>query len=212
MIRCYLMMTAALLMAGCSGAGAQLGDSTFASAGAADASTMEATATAKRYRLPTAGSAIDTGGAIIRIEAPMEDVLREVQRFDNYKNIFPRIKDTRVVSRKGETTDVYMRAPVLNDSTAIWAVTRFSKPKPWSENGKQITSRFVKGNLKAWRGVWKLQPISDNVTVLRLELFLDVKLPVPDEWITPDIMWACDKAVTAIRDTAEKGESTVKDD
>ncbi len=206
------ILCATLTITGCSGASAQLPHTAFDSVGAADASSMEATAQAKRYRLPTAESAIDTGGAIILVQAPMEQVLAEVLRFDNYKNIFPRIEDTRVVARRGDTTDLYLRAPVLDGSMTIWAITRFSKPRPWGDHGQQVSSRLVKGNLDAWRGQWKLEPVTEKQTALRIELYIDVQLPVPDAWVTPELMWAAGKAVTAIRDTVEKGDSSVKHD
>jgi hypothetical protein len=200
-------------LAGCSGAAAPPADTASATAtDEAAADRLEATGKAQEYRKPTAGSDIDTGGAIILVDAPMDEVIAELQHFDNYAEIFPRIQDARAVGRKGKSTDVYLRAPVLDGTTAIWAVTRFSEPKPWREDGKQIHSRFVKGNLKAWRGVWKVEPIGESQTALRIELFIDVKLPVPDAWVTPELMWASGKAVTAIRDIVEKGESTVKDD
>lgn len=207
-----IMLSAALLTAGCSGASAPASAHPSAAVTSAEADGLEATDEAQTFRTPTAGSDIDTGGAIIVVHAPMADVIAALQDFDDYENIFPRIQDTRIVERGKEATDVYLRAPVMDGSVAIWAVTRFAEPKPWREEGKQIHSRLVKGNLKAWRGVWKVEPISATETALRVELFLDVKFPVPDAWITPELMWASGKAVTAIRDKVEKGKSTVADD
>ena len=68
-----------------------------------------------------------------------------------------------------------------------------------------------KGNLESFEGAWKMYPCSSKRTVLRLELFLDVNVPVPDSWITPELAWAADKGVTAVRDAAECGMSSVKD-
>lgn len=211
LMTCATILGVASLLAGCTGAAAQQSDTNYPSAASADAQ-MEASPTARRYSVPTDNSDIETGGAIILVKAPLAKVLEEIQRYDNYKNIFPRIKDTRVVERQGTSTDVYLRAPVMDGSVALWAIARFSEPRSFGKGGKQVSSRYIKGNLESWRGVWKLEPISENETSLRVELYVIPKLPVPDAWITPELMWASEKAVVAVRDIVEKGESSVRDD
>jgi ribosome-associated toxin RatA of RatAB toxin-antitoxin module len=159
---------------------------------------------AKRYRLPTPGSDIDTGCALIAVDAPIERVLEVVLSYGEYHNILPRLQDSRVMSKTDEATEVYMRAPVLDGTITIWGVMRFAPPKPFGDGGKKITGNMIKGNLKAWRGAWKLTPLGKSRTALRMELYADVDLPVPDSWITPELLSSADKSVTAVRDLAEK--------
>jgi hypothetical protein len=40
-----------------------------------------------------------------------------------------------------------------------------------------------------------------------MEMFVDVQVPVPDSWVTPEIEWAADEAVTTIRDLVECGKA-----
>jgi hypothetical protein len=166
---------------------------------------------AKRYRLPTPGSDVDTGGAIVGVHAPIDRVLKVVMRFGRYIDILPRLSASKVVAKKGKATDVYLRAPILGGVAHVWGVARFT-PTPYAKKGKKVVARYVKGNLDGFRGTWKLYPCSDVRTVLRLELYLVPKLPLPASIITPELEWAADKGVTAVRDIVECGRSTVKDD
>lgn len=166
---------------------------------------------AQRYRFPTPGSEIDSGGAIIGVNGPMKKVLAVVQDYKRYVDILPRLSMSRVVGRKGKGVDVYLRAPILRGVNHVWGVSRFT-PYKWRTKGKKIVARYQKGNLDAFFGQWKMYPCGPNRTVLRLELFLDPSVPVPAETITSELEWSADKGVTAVRDMVECNRSTVKDD
>ena len=164
---------------------------------------------AKRYRLPMAGSNVGIGGATLGIYAPMDDVLKVVLDFKRYHTILPRLEQSRIVGKKDGKTDVYVRAPILRGVVHIWGVIRFGPPKPWAGEGKTLTGRLVKGNVEAYHGRWKLYPCGKDRTILQCEQFMELKIPVPSSLVTPELEWAADKAVTAVRDIAECGESTV---
>ena len=183
-----------------------------ASLGSFSPSAFGASAKAKRYRFATPGSPIDTGAAVIRIDAPLEQVLKVVQDYRKYRKILPRLEQSRIVAKKDGKTDVYMRAPILKGAFNIWGIARFGEPEPWKENGKRVAGKMVKGNLDAWHGAWKLEPDGADQTILRLEMFVDVAVPVPDSWVTPELEWAADKGVTAVRDIAQGRGSTVTKD
>ncbi len=168
--------------------------------------------TATRYKLPREGSDVEVGGAVIAIHRPLQDVLDVVMSFRKYHRILPRLEVSRVVGRGPDHHDVYMRAPILRGMYNIWTVARFSGPSAYGTRGKRVRGVMRKGNLEAFDGEWRLHPCSAKRTILRLELYLIPKVPVPSSWITPELMWAADKGVTAVRDLAECGQSTVKDD
>lgn len=167
---------------------------------------------AESFRLDVPNSHIDVGGAHIRIQRSMEDVLAVLKKFAQYKDILPRITKSQVLGRRGRTTDVYLEAPILRGLVRAWGVARFTAPQRWGEEGLQIEGKMVKGNLESWWGTWKLQPCGDDCTVLRLEMFVDPSLPVPPEAVSEELEWACGKAVTAVRDVVELGESAMKND
>jgi ribosome-associated toxin RatA of RatAB toxin-antitoxin module len=201
LVGAVVVMLAAL--SGCAAQAEILDPSTAAEKASDIPSDASAGHDAERYHFPTPGSAIDTGGAVILVEAPLERVLEVVLDFAEYKNIMPRLQDSRVMERSEEATDVYMRAPVLDGTVTIWGVMRFAPVKPYGEGGKKLSGDMIKGNLKVWRGAWKLTPLGPKRTALRLEMYADVDLPVPDSWITPELMWSSAKSISAVRDLAE---------
>ncbi len=166
---------------------------------------------ASRYRFPTPNNAIDTGGAIIGINGPMAEVYRVVTMYRRYKEILPRVSMSKIMGRKGKSVDVYLRAPIMGGVNHVWGVARIT-PYPWRSQGKKVVARYRKGNLDGFRAVWKMYPCGPRRTVVRFELFLDPKIPVPAALVTPELAWAADKAVTAVRDMVECHRSTVKDD
>ena len=164
-------------------------------------------------RLPTAGSDIETGAARIVIHAPLADVRRVVLRFRKYHKILPRLTQSRVIGReKGKYTDVYMRAPIMNGVAHIWGVMRFSAPKRWAQRGEMISATYRDGNLDDFRGRWYMFPCGPKRTTLRVELFLDPSIPVPDRIVGKWLAWAAGKSVAAVRDMVECGSSNTAAD
>ncbi len=166
---------------------------------------------AERYRLRSPGSDIETGGAIIGVRGSMEQVLEMTQQYHRYTEILPRMEQSRIIAKRNGHTDVYLRAPILRGVAHVWGVARFSPPQTYNRKGKRIVGRYVKGNLDGWHGQWKLYPCKPNRTILWMEMFVDLSIPVPNSLITPELMWAADMAVTAVRDMVECGASTVTD-
>ena len=51
--------------------------------------------------------------------------------------------------------------------------------------------------------------VDDTHTIVKLELLVDPKLPIPGPMLTPELQSAADKAVTAVRDRAENPKAVV---
>jgi len=164
----------------------------------------------RKYRLPTPGSNIETGGAVVVVRAPLAKVKRVITDYTGYHGVLPRIETSRIVQVVDGETEVYMRAPILRGLAHIWLVARFPEPKPWAKKGIKLRGTYVKGNLDDWRGAWFAFPCGPERTTLRLELFVDLSIPVPVSLVTPELMWAAEKGVTAVRDIAECGKTTVR--
>ncbi|MBW2524217.1 MAG: hypothetical protein JRI23_08580 [Deltaproteobacteria bacterium] len=155
-----------------------------------------------RYQKPTPGSDIETGGAWTVVQAPLPIVRQAVQSYAKYVKVMPRLEQSRIVGRKKGATDLYMRAPILNGVAHLWGVIRFSPPQKVGK-WEMIVGRYVKGNLNAYHGVWKLYPCAPDKTLLKMEMFADLKIPMPASVVSPELAWIADVAVTSIRDRAE---------
>jgi hypothetical protein len=166
----------------------------------------------ENYHRPVPGTDLVIAGAIIGVNAPLAAVKKVLLAYHRYKDILPRLQQSRVVAEDNGTNDVYMRAPILNGLAAIWGVMRFSPVKPWGKRGIQIDGELLKGNINKWHGTWIAFPCGAKRTLLKIELFIDLDVPVPTSVVNRNVLWAARKGVSAVRDMAECGQSEVRND
>jgi ribosome-associated toxin RatA of RatAB toxin-antitoxin module len=159
----------------------------------------------ERYNVSLVGAAtsIKAGGGMTAVNAPLAEVRKIVLDFGHYADFMPRFKKSRIVGRNGVNTDVYLQVEILHGAATIWAVTRFNPPRPEGP-GELIEGKMGgQGNVDDLRSVWHLQPIDDTHTILKLELLIVPKVPVPGSVVTGELEYAADKAVSSARDRAE---------
>ncbi|MBM4376543.1 MAG: hypothetical protein FJ095_15785 [Deltaproteobacteria bacterium] len=167
---------------------------------------------AATYVIPVAGTDLVIGGAVIDVRAPLADVTKILGEFHRYKEILPRLQQSRVVAEEGDKTDVYMRAPILHGLAAVWGVARFGPFEPYKTRGVQRQGELVSGNIEKWSGRWVAFPCGERRTLLKLELFCRLSIPLPSRVVNKWLLWACRKGVSAVRDMAECGVSSVAKD
>jgi ribosome-associated toxin RatA of RatAB toxin-antitoxin module len=175
-----------------------------------EADKLKAKGEAVEYVLKTTdpANAIDTGGAAVFINAPIEDVRKIVQDYGHYNQLVKTFEQSRVLEKKKGTAQVYLSIPVLHGALTIWAVSRFSPPEK-DGTGEKITSKYERGNLADFRGTWRLRAVDETHTVLKLELLVDPKLPVPTSLITGELKSAAWKGVMAVREKAQSAATPI---
>jgi ribosome-associated toxin RatA of RatAB toxin-antitoxin module len=159
----------------------------------------------ERYNVSLVGAStsIRAGGGMTAVNAPLAEVRKIVLDFGHYAEFMPRFKKSRVVGRNGADTDVYLQVEILHGAATIWAVTRFTPPRP-DGSGEVIEGKMGgQGNVDDLRSVWHLVPVDDTHTILKLELLIVPKVPVPGSVVTGELEYAADKAVSSARDKAE---------
>lgn len=157
----------------------------------------------ERYNVEWEGQAIRAGGAMVAVEAPLADVRKVITDFGNYAEFMPRFERSRIVRKSKEGVDVYLQVPILRGAANVWAVARFVPPIP-EGRGQRIEGRMTdQGNVRDLRAVWHLEPIDQNRTLLKLELLIVPKLPLPASVVTPELEYAAEQAVVASRERAE---------
>ncbi|XXX81001.1 SRPBCC family protein [Sorangium sp. So ce134] len=172
---------------------------------AADAESEKLAALGKalRYTLKTTApaSAIETGGAAILVKAPLPAVRKIVTSYGNYKSFISAFDQSRVLAKRKGTSEVYLQVPILNGAAHIWTVADMSPP---TKDGADevISGRHKRGNVADFRARWRLRAVDEHHTILKLELFVDPKLPFPPSVVTTQLARAADRAVTAVRNRA----------
>lgn len=182
---------------------AQSATQPLADAPDAEAQRLAASRKAERYNVAMPGASIRAGGAVIHVDAPLAVVRKVVTDYGKYQQFMPRFEKSRVVAKKDGKTDVYLQVPILHGAATVWSLTRFEPPVKEGTNGERIEGRMVEGNVDDLRAVWHLRPVDDKHTILRCELLIVPKLPLPASVVTPELEFAADQAVTATRDRSE---------
>jgi ribosome-associated toxin RatA of RatAB toxin-antitoxin module len=158
---------------------------------------------AARYSVEVPGASLRAGGAAIFVDAPMPVVRKVVTEYSKYASFIPRFQKSKVISKKDGKSDVYLQVPILNGAATVWSLTRFEPPTKEGTNGELIQGKMLEGNVNDLQSWFHLRPVDENHTVLKLELLISLKLPLPGKVVTPELEFASDQAVTAIRDRAE---------
>jgi len=158
---------------------------------------------AQRYSVKTPYSRIEAGAARIDVAASTQQVATIVGDFNNYTKLSDKFEKSRVVGHSGPNTDVYLQVPILKGAAKIWAVMRFEPFR--TQNGEQVlTAHMLKGNVERLDATWRILAVSDHQSRVQLEMLIVPKLPVPGSLVTGEVAYAADKAVTGVRDRAEK--------
>lgn len=157
----------------------------------------------ERYNVAIPGQSIRAGGGMTAVNAPISVVRQVVTDYGHYADFMPRFQKSRVVGKTQGVTDVYLQVPILHGAATVWAVTRFS-PAAKEGGGERIEGRMAdQGNVDDMRAIWHLTPIDETHTLLKIEILIVPKLPLPGSVVTPELEFASDQAVSAARDRAE---------
>lgn len=175
----------------------------FADSTDTEAQRLEASKKAERYSVAIPGASIKAGGAAIYVSAPMSVVRKVVTDYAHYGDFMPRFQQSRVIAKKAGQTDVYLQVPILNGAATVWATTRFAAPVAEGTNGERIEGKMIDGNVSDLRAIWHLRQIDESHTVLKLELLIVPKLPLPGGAVTQELEYASDQGVTSAKARAE---------
>jgi len=175
-----------------------------------EADKLAARGKALRYAVKTTepANSIETGGAAILVNAPIDRIRPIVTDYRHYAQLIKPFEQSKLISKKDGVSEVYFEVPILHGAAKIWAVVKIAKPVK-DGDGEKIVARFGnKGNVDDFRAIWRLRSVDETHTIVKLEILVDPKMPVPASMVTPELSYAADKAVTAVRDRAEKAAGT----
>jgi hypothetical protein len=169
-----------------------------------EAETLRGFPYALRSNYVPAGETQRFGRGEVLVEAPADDVLRQVRSFANYKDLAPRkFRQSRVVDREGEFTDVYMQVPLIGGMIVLWQIMRFGPSIQLDLVTTVVDGRFVRGNIQTSRVVFTVRRVSPTLSILACDLLIALDLPAPEEKIDEELRDAASDAVLGIRDKAQ---------
>lgn len=157
----------------------------------------------RRYELRVPESSIKAGAARIAVRAPLDTVERVVTDFNHYPRFISHFKRAKVLGHSARNTDVYLEVPILHGAAKIWAILRFSPPK-WVNGEEDIEAHMLRGNVKRLDAKWRLARIDDRDTELSLEMLIVPAAPMPSSFVTHEVAYAADQAVTGSCRRAER--------
>ena len=153
--------------------------------------------------VPVAGTEYVRGRATVQVDAPLEKVREAVLDFGHYTEFMPFFRGSRVLGRTAAgARDVYMEIEALHGAVRLWVEIEI--PRPTIADGLETyESRFVKGNVKELKAIWRLRKIDDAATELSLEVFLLPLIPLPTALVNKGNLAGAGKGVRAIRARVE---------
>jgi ribosome-associated toxin RatA of RatAB toxin-antitoxin module len=165
--------------------------------------TSDSSPKAQRFSVKTQYSSIQAGAARIDVAADPQLVTEIIRDYGNYAKLSDKFDKSRVIGRYGDNTDVYLQVPILKGAAKIWAVVRFEPVR--CTNGEQVVAgHLVKGNVQRLDATWKVKSAGTRQSRVELELLIVPRIPVPGSLVTSETAYAADKAVTGVRNRAEK--------
>jgi ribosome-associated toxin RatA of RatAB toxin-antitoxin module len=165
---------------------------------------LQARGKALRYTHKTTDppSRIDTGGAAIFVDAPLQVARKIATDYRHYSKFVKGFSQSRLISREKGVSEVYFEVPVLHGAATIRAVVLMDPPV---KDGacEKIAGRYKSGNVSDFRTTWRLCPVDEARTIVKLEILVDPKLPVPSSLVARELSAAADRGVTAVRREAQ---------
>jgi ribosome-associated toxin RatA of RatAB toxin-antitoxin module len=149
--------------------------------------------------VPIAGSDFVRGRTTLKVNAPIERVREAVLDFGRYTEFMPFFRGSRVLGRTAAgARDVYMEIEALHGAVRLWVEIEI--PRPTIVDGLETyESRFVKGNVKEFKAIWRLRKIDDAATELSLEVFLQPLMSLPTALVNRGNVGGSMKGATAMR-------------
>jgi ribosome-associated toxin RatA of RatAB toxin-antitoxin module len=159
---------------------------------------------AEKYRVARQDTSMEAGAARTFVAAPVNVTRDVVTDYARYARMIPRFEQARIVGRRGDKTDVYLRVPILKGAATIWAVLRFNPPRQVDDGDYVITAKMLSGNVKRFDAVYWIRRVDDASSQLHLEMLIEPKFPAPKSIVADQVAGACKNAVSHLRADAEK--------
>jgi ribosome-associated toxin RatA of RatAB toxin-antitoxin module len=154
--------------------------------------------------VPIEGTELVRGRSTVTVKASLEKTREAVLDFGHYADFMPHYRNAKVLGRTDTgARDVYMEVEALYGAVKFWAEVEL--PKATTIDGVETwETRFIKGNVKDFKAIWRLKKLDAQSTELSLEVFLSPNLPMPVHLMNDENLGGSSSGVAAMRAHAEQ--------
>jgi ribosome-associated toxin RatA of RatAB toxin-antitoxin module len=155
-------------------------------------------------QVPTEGSNIASGNAVIVVDQPIEEVLPIVLDYGNYVQFMPNFTRSKVLAQRGSKAMVYMEVSVAKGMYTLYGQLNLAE-RPQEDDTRIVEGRLIDGNINAFNARFRLTPIEGGArTKIDFTIYVDPDLPLPSTVFSRENERAAGRAVRALRQRAEQ--------
>ena len=150
-------------------------------------------------QVPTEGSNISSGRAVIVVDKPIEEILPVVLDYGNYVDFMPNFTRSKVLAQRGSRAMVYMEVSVGRGVYTLYGQLNLAERAHEGES-RVVEGRLIDGNINAFNASFKLTPVNDGAaTEIDFNIYVDSDLPLPSSVFSRENERAAGRAVRALR-------------
>lgn len=150
-------------------------------------------------QVPTEGSSISSGRAVIVVDKPIEEVLPIVLDYANYVQFMPNFTHSRVLAQRGTKAMVYMEVSVAKGMYTLYGQLNLAE-RAHDGDTRVVEGKLIDGNINAFDATFRLSRVGDgSQTEIDFSIYVDPDLPLPSAVFSRENERAAGRAVRALR-------------
>jgi len=150
-------------------------------------------------QVPSEGSNIAAGRAVIVVEKPIDEVLPIVLDYANYVQFMPNFTRSKVLAQRGNKAMVYMEVSVAKGMYTLYGQLNLAE-RPEEGSSRVVEGRLIDGNINAFNASFRLTPVNGGAaTEIDFNIYVDPDLPLPSSVFSRENERAAGKTLRALR-------------
>lgn len=150
-------------------------------------------------QIPTEGSNIAAGRAVIVVDKPIDEVLPIVLDYANYVQFMPNFTRSKVLAQRGTKAMVYMEVSVAKGMYTLYGQLNLAE-RPQDGSARVVEGRLIDGNINAFDASFTLTPVDGGAaTEIDFNIYVDPDLPLPSSVFSRENERAAGRTVRALR-------------
>lgn len=129
------------------------------------------------------GTKVRGGLAVGVVDAPIDQVLKVIRDYENYKELMKFFTKSLILGEGGGRTRVHVKISIAKGAVKLWANVSFVESDKDAVHVVEAT--LEEGNMKRMDARWELVPVDDTHTLVMMRLLVD-----------PDLQLATDSKAT----------------